>query len=122
MGARSTCGTCATERPGRHVLDVYNQIEAVMSASSIDPSQIESVSPPTPYSCQNTSTKVACRVHRNVTICEQALLNSPPVSTQTPQCGIIVSFQYPFTFYLPFTSLNMSKITLSAQAQSRMEN
>jgi hypothetical protein len=33
-----------------------------------------------------------------------------------------VSFQYPFQFYLPFTSLNMQTITLSAQAQSRMEN
>jgi len=34
----------------------------------------------------------------------------------------VVSFQYPFQFYLPFTSLNMQKIILSAQAQSRMEN
>jgi hypothetical protein len=47
------------------------------------------------------------------------LLNS---STQPAQCGAMVSFQYPFQFYLPFTSLNMQKIILSAQAQSRMEN
>jgi hypothetical protein len=35
---------------------------------------------------------------------------------------VIVSFKYPFQFYLPFTSLNMQQITLAAQAQSRMEN
>jgi len=33
-----------------------------------------------------------------------------------------VSFQYPFQFNLPFTSLNMQQIILSAQAASRMEN
>jgi hypothetical protein len=33
-----------------------------------------------------------------------------------------VSFQYPFQFYFPGTSLNMSQILLTAQAQSRMEN
>jgi hypothetical protein len=33
-----------------------------------------------------------------------------------------VSFQFPFKFYLPFTSLNMQQITMSAQGQSRMEN
>jgi hypothetical protein len=35
---------------------------------------------------------------------------------------VIVSFKYPFQMYLPFTSLNMQQITLSVQAQSRMEN
>jgi Flp pilus assembly protein TadG len=119
--ARATCGTCGNTLAKPKV--VYEVVEAVMNASSIDPSQIESVSPPTPYSCRDITKTVACKVHKNVTICEQALLNySSGSASQTPQCGIIVSFQYPFTVYLPFTSLNMSKVTLSAQAQSRMEN
>jgi hypothetical protein len=70
------------------------------------------VVPPVP--CTTTSD--------NITICRQVLLNFSASATQPPQCGIIVSFQYPFQFYLPFTSLNMQKIILSAQAQSRMEN
>jgi hypothetical protein len=43
--------------------------------------------------------------------------------TATPaQCGSVVSFQYPFKFYLPFTSLNLQQVVMSAQGQSRMEN
>jgi hypothetical protein len=57
----------------------------------------------------------------NIWVCSNVLLNSG-AATQPPQCGTIVSFQYPFQFYLPFTSLNMQQIVLSAQAQSRMEN
>jgi hypothetical protein len=34
----------------------------------------------------------------------------------------MVSFQYPFQFNFPGTSLNLQQIILSAQAQSRMEN
>jgi hypothetical protein len=34
----------------------------------------------------------------------------------------MVTFQYPFQFTLPFTSLNFSKVTLTAQAQTRTEN
>jgi len=45
-----------------------------------------------------------------------------PTAGQPAQCGSVVSFQYPFQFYLPGTSLNFSQILLSAQAQSRMEN
>ena len=55
----------------------------------------------------------------NIKICREVLLNQ---SAQIPVCGTIVSFQYPFQFYLPFTSLNLTKVLLSAQAQSRMEN
>ena len=37
-------------------------------------------------------------------------------------CGTLVTFQYPFQSHLPFTSLNLSKVILTAQAQSRTEN
>ena len=36
-------------------------------------------------------------------------------------CGISVWFQYPFTFWLPFTSVNNQKILLTASATMRME-
>ena len=38
------------------------------------------------------------------------------------QCGVVISFSYPFTFYLPFTSLNLATIHLSALVQMRREN
>jgi hypothetical protein len=37
-------------------------------------------------------------------------------------CGISVSFQYPFQFWLPFTSLNKQKIWVTASAHARVEN
>jgi Flp pilus assembly protein TadG len=37
------------------------------------------------------------------------------------ECGISVSFVYPFTFTLPFTSLNNQIVNLRAQAQMRVE-
>jgi len=37
-------------------------------------------------------------------------------------CGVQISFQYPYTFSLPFTTLNFSTINLTAKVQMRMEN
>jgi len=131
--ARATCATCGntpatdgavtscpvTATPG----SVTYAIETVMCASNIDPTQIPAnPSPPSPISCVNPPALVTCTNPGNITICRQVLLNSPVSATQPPQCGIVVSFQYPFTFYFPGTSLNLQKITLTAQAQSRMEN
>lgn len=120
--ARPTCATC-----GNNFLadsTVTGVISAVMQASSLDPRQIPvNASAPTPFSCVNPTVKLTCPpAAYNIVICKQALLNSPLPAGQPPQCGTIISFQYPFQFYLPFTSLNLSKVILTAQAQSRMEN
>jgi Flp pilus assembly protein TadG len=37
-------------------------------------------------------------------------------------CGLRLSFQYPYTFSLPFTGINLSTITLSTKVQMRLEN
>jgi hypothetical protein len=131
--ARNSCATCGnttaldgtvTSCPETGSAgSVAYTIATVMCASSIDPTLIPVNSkPPTPLSCVNPATQATCTTPGNITICRQALLNSPVSATQSSQCGVIVSFQYPYQFYLPFTSLNMQTITLSAQAQSRMEN
>jgi Flp pilus assembly protein TadG len=38
------------------------------------------------------------------------------------QCGVVISFSYPFTFHIPFTPLNLATIHLSTQVQMRREN
>ena len=129
--ARATCATCGntsaldgtvtscpvTGSPG----SVTYAIESVMCASNLDPTQIPvNSNPPNPVSCATPPT-IPCTTTDQITVCRQALLN-PPASTQPPQCGTIVGFQYPFKFNFPGTSLNMQQIILSAQAQSRMEN
>ena len=122
--ARAPCATCGdgTTFPTDQTVD--NAISAVMQASNLDPTQIlASSSAPSPPSCVSSPPPppAPCTFTNNITICRQVLLNFP-ASSQSPQCGTMVSFQYPFQFYLPFTSLNMQQIKLAAQAQSRMEN
>jgi hypothetical protein len=118
--ARSTCATCgnAAATPGAVVVAV----SAVMQASSLNDPIPPNTKPPTPKSCVDPFPVLVCPPTGNINICRQALLNDPISAGQTPQCGTIVSFQYPFQFYLPFTSLNLQRIVMNAQAQSRMEN
>ena len=123
--ARATCATCSdafpTDGPPTTNGTVTAAVEAVLKASNLDPAQIPvNSNPPNPVSCATPPTP-PCTTTDKITICRQALLN-PPASTQPPQCGTIVGFQYPFKFNFPGTSLNMQQIILSAQAQSRMEN
>lgn len=124
--ARPACATCGqpadnwsgTNFPGDTTVET--SVFSVMRASSVDPNQtmlyipagLQFCAPPVPPGgCSTTSS--------GVTICRSVVLNPSGV---TPQCGTIVSFQYPFQMNLPFTSLNMQQIVLKAQAQSRMEN
>jgi len=116
--AREGCATCG----GTFPVSVDKTVTAVLQASNLDPSQIQATTP-SPLSCVNPTVTVTCAKSVNsITVCQRVLLNSPASSTQPPQCGVIVSFQYPFNFYLPFTSLNLQSVVMSAQAQSRMEN
>jgi len=124
--ARPTCATCPTTFGGATAVDTA--VSNVMQASSVDPSQI--INPGGGTSPCTTSAK-------NITVCQQVVLSttpplpSPLIScassgqpepTPTQFCGMLVTFQYPFTFYLPFTSLNLSTVRMTAQAQTRMEN
>ena len=123
--SRRSCATCGnTPAPDGTVTgpsgSVAFAVASVMQASSIDPNQIPVHSnPPSPSFCAvppNT-----CTTASNITICRNALLNPPPSAAQAAQCGVIVSFQYPFQFNVPFTTLG-NQILLTGQAQVRMEN
>jgi len=125
--ARPTCATCGSATPFGGGAAVDAAVAAVMNASSINPSQI--VNPGTATApCTNSPSY-------NITVCQQVVLSStppltspltscgsPPQPSPTQFCGMLVTFQYPFSFYLPFTSVNLTSINLRAQAQTRMEN
>ena len=117
--ARPGCATCGNDFPGDAT--VANSIYSVTDASSLDRSLI-APNPPSslPPSCPSPAPPRSCSpVTSRITICRSVVLNSP----STPaQCGVIVTFKYPFQFYLPFTSLSLQQINLTAEAQSRMEN
>jgi Flp pilus assembly protein TadG len=115
--ARSTCVTCNnTQATDTTVASV---VTSLMQSSSLDVAQIQATSP-APLFCVDPPGG-ACTTRNNITICRNVQLN-PAAGVQPLQCGTMVSFQYPFQFYLPFTSLNLQPIVMTAQAQSRMEN
>jgi hypothetical protein len=123
--ARDSCATCG-DPPGALPLasTVDGVVVAALQASSLDTTQIKQweANNPTPglQQCPAPAPAPACTLTGNkIWVCSSVLLNS---STQPAQCGAMVSFQYPFKFYLPFTSLNLQQVVMSAQAQSRMEN
>ena len=123
--ARATCATCGTNPGFPATATVDSAITAVIQASNLDPTQIPaSSSPPAPFSCVSPPPALApcATTSHQITVCQQALLNYSTTGTQPPQCGVVVGFQYPFQFNFPGTSLNLQQITLTAQAQSRMEN
>jgi Flp pilus assembly protein TadG len=70
--------------------------------------------------CSGAAT--TCNTSASTNICVQApVVLTKAGSTGAGVCGISVSFQYPFQFWLPFTSLNNQQIWLAAQARVRME-
>jgi hypothetical protein len=122
--ARDTSATAGNNLPLAANVDTV--VTGILKASSIDPGQIQQweANNPTPgvQACPPPAPQPAnsCSLTgNNIWVCSSVLLNS---STQPAQCGAMVSFRYPYQFYLPFTSVNMKTFTLSAQAQSRMEN
>jgi hypothetical protein len=116
VAARPTCATCGNNFSTD--VQVANAVYAVTDASNLDRNLITQNPPLTmPPSCPFLP-PASCSPS-SITICRSVVLNGASVPAQ---CGVIVSFQYPFQFFLPFTSLNLQRITLTAEAQSRMEN
>ena len=114
LAARPSCATCAAYSCGSVSTNfpcdatVYQAVTAVMNASSVTPSEITD---------SRSFPAGTCTTNNSVTVCRDVQLNAtqsnPPtiapcasVSTPSTVCGVLVTFQYPFSFSLPFTSLN----------------
>jgi len=138
--SRDTCATCANGNAPPSTIAVDNAIYAVMHADNLDvtPMRVPGsaptcgttacaactsppwpVQPPSPAPPAGTCVNVAGARGGNFYVCQNVVIDSTAPSAQ---CGTVVSFQYPYQFYLPFTPVNMRVFKLSAQAQSRMEN
>ncbi len=91
-----SCATCGNTFPTD--TEVQTVINAALSASSLDPANVNP----------------AITITRN-----QVLNPTDPNSVQVS--GIVVTFGYPFQFVVPFTSLNLSTITISTSVQMRQE-
>ena len=114
VAATSTCGSCGNALSTN--TQIANAVTAAMQASKLDPAQIATNALSSPTGCTNYShtTQSNIDIYRNVQL--------NPSSTNAPQCGVIVTFKYPYQFYLPFTSLNNQRINMTAAAERQMEN
>ncbi len=145
-GARAAvapvCTTCGgSNNPSANA---WSAVQSAMQAAHLDPTQLRppTVSPalcacsPTATTTSCSSTTVACDSSEINNICVQGVSHpngnskpaledniqlSAPVNGAAGECGVSVSFQYPYKFWLPFSSLNNQTIKLRAQAQMRAE-
>ncbi|MBS1849562.1 MAG: pilus assembly protein [Acidobacteria bacterium] len=117
VAAASSCASCGNAAPAAS--DVSTRIGEVLQASKLDPAQINPPATPNPTLCAGITPVPACSSSGNVRVCQGVRLNS--TSNPTPECGVMVSFRYPYQFYFPFTSLNLQLIQIPASAELRAE-
>ena len=65
---------------------------------------------------------VPCSAVGSLNICYQGNVQITNSLGATGMCGNSVSFQYPFKFWLPFTSIDNQTIWITASARARLEN
>ena len=119
-GATPYCTTCT---PGSNSQDqnAFNAVQASMSAAKLDPANARYPSPAPALNNCVSGASVAC--DSTITgVCIQSPVLMSSNTSSGGVCGISVSFQYPFQFWLPFTSLNKQKIWVTASAHARVEN
>ena len=119
VAARSTCGTClnipATDT------QVVTAVNSALGASRIASDQVINYKlAPEPPACPNLTGGCTNGGTSQIRICRNVQLN--PTSTGPKQCGAIVSFQYPYHFQIPFASINLTDIQMTAVAEQQMEN
>lgn len=107
---------------------VATRVAQVLQASKLNPAQVTQFVPNPPLKdCTTLAPVTSCLTGitaGNPQICFQSnvQVNAPTSATEPASCGVSVSFQYPYQFYLPFTSLNNQLIQLKANVQTTGEN
>lgn len=118
-GAVPSCTTCGLAPIG-YAANAATATQNALTVSNLDYKLAVWPTPaPTFTSC--SSSGVTCTDGGNNYICVQVPVRLTTSAGGTGDCGISVSFQYPYTFWLPFTSLNKKQILLRASARVRME-
>jgi hypothetical protein len=128
-GASPYCTTCGiTPIPDTNA---YHAVESSLVAAKLDASNARWPSPlPTLNACSTISSSggnpVSCDSSASGNVCLRSYVQLSSTTGApagvTNVCGISVEFQYPFQFWLPFTSLNKQRIWMTAAAHVRMEN
>lgn len=121
-GAVPYCTTCANNLLANYATNAANATKAALIASKLDPAQVQYPSTQPPLFDCVTQARLLCPPAVDPKVCVQAPVVITNISTgASGVCGISVSFQYPFQFWLPFTSLNKQRIWMTASARVRLE-
>lgn len=118
-GSTPVCTTCAAG--ATTAANANAALQSALGAAKLNPAAMSwPTTIPNLTSC-STGAVVGCdSTLTNVCIQENVQLSRVGAGA-SGVCGVSVSFQYPYQFWLPFTSLNMRQIQLQAVARMRME-
>lgn len=122
-GARAAvapaCSTC-TSPISPPALSAYNAISNVLQTARLDPLNLnKSTTAPALHSCIDGSAVACDGTPSNICVQENVRLSDKV--TGSGVCGVSVTFQYPYQFWLPFASLNQQRIQIPAAARVRQE-
>ena len=123
-GAFPYCATCVgSNNLTAYATNAVNATNNALLASNLNPASAQyPATPPLFNYCVSTlGTSGGCGPSSTICVQTHVQLAAPLSAGGSGVCGTSVSFQYPFQFWLPFTSLNKQKIFLTAQARARME-
>jgi Flp pilus assembly protein TadG len=121
VAAQSNCATC-----GNNVTtasDVATAVTSALAASKVAPEQVATyILASEPTACAGLPA-AGCSTDSSskIRICRNVQLNST-TSTGPKQCGAIVSFQYPYRLRIPFASVSLTDIQMTAVAERQTEN
>jgi Flp pilus assembly protein TadG len=118
--ATPTCTTCAVGPSA--AANAVAAVNADLVVSKLDPTKIpvlSSSSTPVFNACNGAPT--SCQIASCSNVCVQGPVQLTNTTTGTGICYVSVTFQYPFQFWLPFTSLKRQRSLLIASARVRME-
>lgn len=119
-GSTPVCTTCAAGSSAAQ--NANAALQNALIAAKLNPLQMaRPTTIPNLVSCSNPPVSVACDPSLANVCVQQNVQLSGLGAPAAGVCGVSVSFQYPYQFWLPFTTLNMQQIQLQAVARMRME-
>ncbi len=128
VGARSAaaplCTTCpaGTTQAVYMAQNAYNSVQTTLNAAHLDATKLKRpVTIPNLQSCNGAMGNVGCEgTQANICVQESVQLTQQGLGG-TNLCGVSVSFQYPYQFWFPGTSLNNQIIQLQGGAEATSE-
>lgn len=118
--AAPVCTTCAAgNTPGSNA---FAAVQSALTVAKLDPTKArQPATIPNLLAC-STGSAQSCDPTEGKICVQKEIELSVRAGGGVGVCGTSVSFQYPFQFWLPFTSLNKQQVLLNASARVRSEN